>query len=93
MLAKIDSLKGVSSRADPRDLFEHMQNQSDGVYSLIMFDVDHFKAINDTYGHQLGAEVLINLSKLVASLIRNTDHFALWCGEKRIVVCPDTKIK
>jgi diguanylate cyclase (GGDEF)-like protein len=84
---------GVSNRVGTRDLFEHMQSHYDGVYSLIMFDIDHFKVVNDTCGHQLGDEVLRDLSKLVVSLIRNTDHFARWCGEKRIVVCPDTKIK
>ncbi|MFT6988973.1 MAG: diguanylate cyclase (GGDEF)-like protein [Paraglaciecola sp.] len=93
VLAKTDSLTGVSNRAGTRDLFEHMQSHYDGVYSLIMFDIDHFKVVNDTYGHQLGDEVLRDLSKLVVSLIRNTDHFARWGGEEFIVICPDTKMK
>jgi len=93
ILAKTDPLTGVFNRAGTRDLFEEMQNQQGRTYSLIMFDIDHFKAINDTHGHQLGDEVLKDLSKLVASLIREKDHFARWGGEEFIVVCTETKIK
>jgi len=93
VLAKTDPLTGASNRAGTRDIFEHMQNQRNGVYSLIMFDIDNFKAINDIHGHQLGDEVLRDLSHLVASLIRDTDHLARWGGEEFIVICPDTHIK
>jgi diguanylate cyclase (GGDEF)-like protein len=93
VLAKTDPLTGVFNRAGTRDLFENIQNHGGRVYSLIMFDIDHFKMINDTHGHQLGDEVLKGLSKLVTSLIRETDHFARWGGEEFVVVCTDTKIE
>jgi diguanylate cyclase (GGDEF)-like protein len=93
VLAKTDSLTGVFNRAGTRDLFEHMQNQQGQAYSLIMFDIDHFKLVNDTHGHQLGDEVLKDLCKLVASLIRDTDHFARWGGEEFIVICRDADSK
>jgi diguanylate cyclase (GGDEF)-like protein len=93
ILAKTDPLTGAFNRAGTRDLFEKMQNQRAQRYSLIMFDIDHFKVVNDTHGHQLGDEVLKDLSKLVASLIRDTDHFARWGGEEFIVLCVDTDIK
>ena len=92
VLAKTDPLTGASNRAGTRDVFEHMQTQRGRAYSLIMFDIDNFKAVNDNHGHQLGDEVLKGVSNLVASLIRNTDHLARWGGEEFIVICPDTDI-
>jgi diguanylate cyclase (GGDEF)-like protein len=57
---------------------------------LIMFDIDHFKQINDTYGHQTGDEVLKELCSLVKEIIRETDIFARWGGEEFMILCPHT---
>ncbi|WP_199609916.1 GGDEF domain-containing protein [Flocculibacter collagenilyticus] len=54
-----------------------------GIYIM---DIDHFKQINDTYGHQLGDEVLIELSKRVNQTIRNTDLFIRWGGEEFVYI-------
>jgi diguanylate cyclase (GGDEF)-like protein len=56
--------------------------------SVVIFDVDHFKAINDTHGHQFGDKVLIELSKFVAGLIRKTDVLARWGGEEFMILVP-----
>jgi diguanylate cyclase (GGDEF)-like protein len=58
--------------------------------SLIMFDIDHFKAINDTWGHDMGDRVLIEVAALVASHVRASDLFARWGGEEFMIVCPGT---
>ncbi len=58
--------------------------------SLILFDVDHFKLINDTLGHHIGDKVLRSLSKLVTHSIRDTDHFGRWGGEEFMLVVPHT---
>jgi diguanylate cyclase (GGDEF)-like protein len=50
--------------------------------SLVLYDVDNFKRVNDTYGHQVGDRVLIQLSRLVSGLIRSTDMLARWGGEE-----------
>lgn len=55
--------------------------------SLIMFDVDHFKRVNDTYGHLGGDEVLIRLSELTNESVRNEDIFARYGGEEFAVIC------
>lgn len=91
-MAKTDPLTGVSNRAGMRDLFEHMQNQRRQAYSLIMFDIDYFKLVNDTHGHQAGDDVIKGVTDLVARVIRDTDHLARWGGEEFIIVCADTKI-
>jgi polar amino acid transport system substrate-binding protein len=61
--------------------------------SIIFFDIDDFKEINDTYGHKIGDKILIDLSKVVSSTIRKNDHFGRWGGEEFIVILPNTDIK
>lgn len=58
--------------------------------SIIMFDIDHFKAINDNYGHDIGDEVLIKLSTLSKKTIRQTDTLSRWGGEEFIILLPET---
>lgn len=58
--------------------------------SLIIFDLDHFKKVNDTYGHNEGDMVLRKIVKIVSTAIRKTDVFARWGGEEFIVMLPET---
>ncbi len=54
--------------------------------TIIFFDIDHFKNINDTYGHNVGDKVLIALSNLVKTKIRKSDYLIRWGGEEFIIV-------
>ena len=56
------------------------------VFSLIMFDIDHFKLINDTYGHDVGDIVLKELTALVSAHTRDVDIFARWGGEEFMII-------
>jgi len=56
--------------------------------SLILYDVDHFKAVNDTHGHQAGDKVLVNLSRLASASIRHSDLLARWGGEEFVILVP-----
>ena len=56
------------------------------LFSLVLFDIDHFKAVNDTFGHQVGDNVLVQLSRIVASQVRATDLLARWGGEKFVIL-------
>ncbi len=58
--------------------------------SLIMFDIDHFKKVNDTYGHQAGDEVIQCTAKCVSSSLRNTDIAGRYGGEEFAVILPNT---
>ena len=60
--------------------------------SLIMFDIDHFKNINDTYGHNIGDSVLITLTKIIQQHLRINDIFARWGGEEFMILLPRTDI-
>jgi len=54
--------------------------------TLIIFDIDHFKRINDTFGHSAGDQVLLKLALLVSANIRDTDTFARWGGEEFVIL-------
>ena len=56
--------------------------------SLVLYDVDNFKSVNDTHGHQIGDKVLVQLSQFVPSLLRNTDLLARWGGEEFVILTP-----
>jgi diguanylate cyclase (GGDEF)-like protein len=59
-------------------------------FSLMLFDADHFKRINDTFGHQVGDEVLQRIAQLVAGAMRTTDVVARWGGEEFVVLMPES---
>jgi len=56
----------------------------------LMFDIDHFKVVNDTYGHVAGDRVLVALSDLTRRLIRATDYPCRWGGEEFMILMPNT---
>lgn len=56
--------------------------------SLLLFDIDHFKAINDTHGHLVGDEVLIELTRRIRAQLRTVDVLARWGGEEFVLLLP-----
>lgn len=61
-------------------------------FSLIMFDIDYFKKVNDTYGHQVGDYVLKEIAKIVTENVRHLDVFARYGGEEFILLLPETRL-
>lgn len=70
-----------------------MMAVSGPAFSLIMFDIDHFKSINDTYGHDVGDAVLREISQLVRDNIREIDTLARWGGEEFMVLSPKSSLE
>ena len=62
-------------------------------FSLIFFDIDHFKKINDTCGHEAGDRVLKAIAKRVNEMVRKPDVFARYGGEEFVVILPETEIE
>ena len=61
--------------------------------SLIIFDIDHFKKVNDTWGHSTGDEVLIKVSQSIRENIRKPDVFIRWGGEEFTILLPQTNLE
>lgn len=93
MIAHTDMLTGLNNRRYFERLARHKIKDSDLKNSplyLIIFDVDHFKNINDTYGHDIGDAVLKKISDICRRILRKNDLFARYGGEEFIVLLPDT---
>jgi len=61
--------------------------------SIVFFDIDHFKNVNDLHGHAAGDDVLVDIAKLTTLNIRDADIFARWGGEEFIIVLPETNLQ
>ena len=84
-----DHLTGLLNRkAFDRDIKE-----LNGDYSLIFIDVDDFKKVNDTYGHDVGDEVLVNIAKTLKNSIRSTDRAYRFGGDEFVVILPGADCK
>ena len=64
--------------------------QSSGALSCIVIDVDRFKAINDSYGHDAGDRILRHIARVLRDTVRSADAVCRIGGEEILVVCPDT---
>jgi diguanylate cyclase (GGDEF)-like protein len=62
------------------------------VYSVVMFDLDRFKRVNDNYGHAIGDKVLVAVAKVIQRKLRATDIIARFGGEEFVAVLPKTKL-
>jgi diguanylate cyclase len=94
-LATRDALTGLYNRREFMRLAEHelRRAQRDGGYtSAIVADLDHFKAINDRYGHPAGDKVLAHVAQCLLGAVRGTDLVARIGGEEFIVLLPRTDI-
>lgn len=61
-------------------------------FSIIMLDIDHFKLVNDSYGHQVGDRVLIELVTILTKNVRSDDIVGRWGGEEFLIILPETKL-
>lgn len=59
---------------------------------MIIFDIDYFKSVNDTFGHLVGDKVLIETAKLISKNLRKADVFGRYGGEEFIIICTETNL-
>jgi diguanylate cyclase (GGDEF)-like protein len=94
-ISRIDGLTQVYNRRHWQESLEQEYAKSrrhDKKLSLIMLDLDHFKLLNDNYGHQGGDKVLIGVSALISSLLRVEDVFGRYGGEEFAIILPETDL-
>jgi diguanylate cyclase (GGDEF)-like protein len=92
-LAVTDDLTGLANRRHfDRRIVEELQRtrRYHTPLSLVLADVDHFKHVNDTYGHPMGDEVLRNTARVFGTAVRTTDVLARYGGEEIVLVLPHT---
>ncbi|GGA80216.1 GGDEF domain-containing protein [Neiella marina] len=91
-----DPLTGLYNRGVLRERVPNWVNRvidHDDRLSLIFFDLDHFKAINDSHSHDVGDNVLVQLAKLCREQIRHQDLLVRWGGEEFAIFCPQTELQ
>ncbi|NDY55740.1 GGDEF domain-containing protein [Desulfovibrio sulfodismutans] len=92
-LATVDCLTGLFNRRKFDEVvvreMELARRYADHV-SLLMFDIDHFKTINDTLGHAVGDKVLADLGRLAVTSMRSVDYVFRWGGEEFLILAPRT---
>ncbi|HID83398.1 MAG TPA: GGDEF domain-containing protein [Chromatiales bacterium] len=95
-LANTDALTGAYNRRKMLDILDVELKRAQRYgrsFSIIMFDIDDFKKVNDQYGHQAGDDVLTKLVEIVQEKIRDTDSLSRWGGEEFLILCPETDLQ
>lgn len=76
-----------------RNDFYNLAKKDGGLFSVLLLDLDYFKSVNDTYGHGVGDDVLVEVSNLLRGYLRQTDILGRWGGEEFLIICPQTNKK
>lgn len=95
-LSMTDQLTGVCNRRWLDEVLTRALERSrdDGrQFSIILMDVDRFKAVNDTHGHQIGDRVLVDVAQRIVDAKRGADTVGRWGGEEFLLICPDTGLE
>jgi polar amino acid transport system substrate-binding protein len=91
-----DPLTQVYNRLKINTILQHelqRVRRYGGNFSILLLDLDHFKDVNDTYGHPVGDQVLKTVVKVIQDGLRSTDSLGRWGGEEFMVICPETKLR
>ena len=91
----IDHLTGAYNRYGADDIFKRLTSRYksfDENFCMVMLDIDHFKSVNDNHGHNIGDEVLIDISKLIMKSIRKDDSLVRFGGEEFVILISNIDI-
>lgn len=93
LLAITDRLTGICNRLRLDEVFEYELGRSERYsihFSVMLMDIDYFKNVNDTYGHQVGDAVLVEIAGIFVKHLRKVDIPGRWGGEEFLIICPET---
>jgi len=96
ILATTDTLTHVFNRIKYAELMKmeiERVRRYNHPLSIIMFDIDNFKRVNDTYGHMVGDDVLCMLTQIVKENLRETDFLVRWGGEEFVIIAPESDLQ
>lgn len=95
-LVRTDSLTGVNNRREILALGEkewQRCHRYHRYFSVLVIDIDHFKHINDTFGHVLGDKTLITIAGAIKNCLRQVDSFGRFGGEEFVAILPETNLE
>ncbi len=93
VLSKTDALTQTYNRRGMYEIVEQAKRRYEEFYepfSIVICDIDHFKYVNDAFGHECGDEVLVNLVRYMKLLVREFDHVGRWGGEEFLIILSNT---
>lgn len=89
-----DPLTGVLNRDGLAPVFQQgLDSGTTPLLSLVFIDIDHFKKVNDSYGHNIGDQMLLAFAQMLSTNTRTHDLLARWGGEEFVLACPDTTLE
>ncbi len=94
--SQIDPLTEIANRMKFNITLEHqmgMAKRYNHSFCIILFDIDDFKLVNDTYGHQVGDNILVEMAQRIKISMRESDTFARWGGEEFVIILPQSITK
>lgn len=89
-LSRLDPLTDVLNRRSIGAYLEKLHQQPNSLYSIVLLDLDHFKNINDHFGHSMGDQVLIQVAQCLTKHLRDQDMIGRFGGEEFILLLPHT---
>lgn len=95
-LSLTDRLTGLNNRIKLDNVFMYEIQKAqryNNIFSILLLDLDNFKSVNDTCGHQVGDQVLQETAKVFEANFRCTDIVGRWGGEEFLIICPETKLE
>ncbi len=94
-LAITDKLTQINNRAAVETEITnqvHLNQRYKEEFSVLLLDIDNFKSVNDTWGHQVGDQLLIDFAEVLTQQARTSDKVGRWGGEEFMIVCPKTQL-
>jgi diguanylate cyclase len=92
-LANTDALTGLANRRQAEEQLTRELRRAERYgrpFSVLVMDIDHFKALNDRHGHLAGDDVLVDLARRIERMVRAADTIARWGGEEFLLIAPET---